>query len=126
VERVACLLDQARRAGLSVQADGGRLVIRGPKRADEIARRLLDRKAEVLAELAGTPVPWLAAEEAAASLFHYEPGKMKFGDVCAGWTPKTWAVELRRKASCCRDLHADTADIYTRWAEDIERRLVAP
>ena len=37
--------------GLAVAADGDRLCIRGPKSAGEIARRLLDHKAEVMAAL---------------------------------------------------------------------------
>jgi hypothetical protein len=46
------LLVEARAAGLIVLADGGRLVIRGPKSADAVARRLLAHKAVVLAALA--------------------------------------------------------------------------
>jgi hypothetical protein len=50
------LLDRARAAGLSVTAEGKRLVIRGPKRADTIARELITHKVEVLAAL-GAPPP---------------------------------------------------------------------
>jgi hypothetical protein len=46
------LLDRAREAGLSVSADGDRLIIRGPRKAMEIARDLMNRKDEVLALLA--------------------------------------------------------------------------
>jgi hypothetical protein len=45
------LLVAARRVGLKVTPSGGRLVIRGPKSADAIARQLLDRKADVMAAL---------------------------------------------------------------------------
>jgi hypothetical protein len=45
------LLLEAGAAGLTVMADGDRLVIRGPKSADTVARRLLARKAVVLAAL---------------------------------------------------------------------------
>ena len=45
------LLIEARAAGLIVLADGDRLVIRGPKSADAVARRLLAHKAMVLAAL---------------------------------------------------------------------------
>jgi hypothetical protein len=38
-------------AGLSVHMDGGKLVIRGPRSADRIARALLEHKAEVVAQL---------------------------------------------------------------------------
>jgi hypothetical protein len=49
------LLDRARAAGLSVAARGDRLVIKGPRRAEPIARELMGRKAKVLALLAGPP-----------------------------------------------------------------------
>jgi hypothetical protein len=47
------LLTAAGAAKLRVKVDGDRLIIRGPKSADAIARQLLDRKAEIMAELAG-------------------------------------------------------------------------
>jgi len=47
------LLTEAWAAGLSVHADGARLVIRGPKSADAVARRLLAHKAVVLPALTG-------------------------------------------------------------------------
>ena len=46
------LLAEARDAGLVVAADGDRLVIRGPKMADGLARRVLAHKADVLIVLA--------------------------------------------------------------------------
>lgn len=49
------LLEDARAAGLAVRADNGRLVIRGPKRAEDVALRLLAHKAAVLDALAS---PW--------------------------------------------------------------------
>jgi hypothetical protein len=65
-EAVQEFLRQARAAGLRVQADGDRLVIRGPKHAGALAKALLDRKAEVL-PLLGEPVAgtgrWDGAEE---------------------------------------------------------------
>lgn len=45
------LLSEARDAGLDVLADGERLVVRGPRRAEPVARMLLDHKADVLAAL---------------------------------------------------------------------------
>lgn len=38
------LLAEARAAGLEVRAEGDRLIIRGPRRAEAVARRLLDAK----------------------------------------------------------------------------------
>ena len=54
------LLEAARAAGLTVRAEGERLVVRGPRSAEELARALLARKLEVLALLAvGDPaVVW--------------------------------------------------------------------
>jgi hypothetical protein len=49
------LLARAELAGLKVEAHGARLVIKGPKRADSIARELLQHKAVVLTALAATP-----------------------------------------------------------------------
>jgi hypothetical protein len=46
------LLSEGQAAGLIVIADGDRLVIRGPKSADAVARRLLAHKAVILAVLA--------------------------------------------------------------------------
>lgn len=48
---LAALLDEARRAGLRLAPAGDRLVIRGPKKADRLARALLEYKVEVLALL---------------------------------------------------------------------------
>lgn len=46
------LLRDARRAGLDVAEDAGCLVVRGPRRLEPVARRLLVDKAQVLAALA--------------------------------------------------------------------------
>jgi hypothetical protein len=46
------LLRQARAAGLAVRAKGDTLVIHGPRRAEPVARLLIDRKPDVMAALA--------------------------------------------------------------------------
>jgi hypothetical protein len=46
------LLHEAREVGLEVRADGDRLVVRGPRSAEGLARMLLARKAELLPMLA--------------------------------------------------------------------------
>jgi hypothetical protein len=53
------LLRRARDAGLAVQVEGDKLVIRGPKRAELVARLLIDHKPEVMAALvpADPPAP---------------------------------------------------------------------
>jgi hypothetical protein len=45
------LLTDATAAGLTIHVDGDRLVIRGPRAADTLARRLLEHKLEVVAAL---------------------------------------------------------------------------
>lgn len=49
------LLDEALAAGLTVEAHEGRLIVRGPRRAGDVAQRLLACKAEILAALAQNP-----------------------------------------------------------------------
>lgn len=62
------LLHEAREAGLEVRADGDRLVVRGPRSAEALAKMLLARKEELLRILADLcPLDWnipLAIEEA--------------------------------------------------------------
>ncbi|CAA9264897.1 MAG: hypothetical protein AVDCRST_MAG77-2862 [uncultured Chloroflexi bacterium] len=49
------LLERARGAGLTVAADGDKLIVKGPKAAGPVAREVLSHKAAVLAAL--TPPP---------------------------------------------------------------------
>lgn len=51
------LLRQAREAGLAVAAEGEGLVIRGPRRAEPLARLLIEHKPEVLSALTSTEHP---------------------------------------------------------------------
>ena len=50
------LIEEARSAGLKLRAEGDRLLIRGPKSAEPLAKALLDRKAEILPFLQEQPV----------------------------------------------------------------------
>jgi hypothetical protein len=45
---VMSLLTKARSKGLDVRAEGNKLVVRGPRSVEKLARQLLDRKAEVM------------------------------------------------------------------------------
>ena len=76
------------------------------------------REHEIIAWLQAHPVPSVAPAE-----FPPVHGPLALGDVPVGWTPAAWAAELRRKAHRCQELHPDTADYYTRWADNIEQRL---
>lgn len=53
MEGISSLIDQARSAGLVLEADGSGLIVEGPVDAEALALGLLDRKAEVLAHLRG-------------------------------------------------------------------------
>jgi|SRR5258707_8328138 hypothetical protein len=65
------LLGEARAAGLDVQARGNRLVIRGPRRAESIARRLLAQKTLVLEALAITGLERRIASHQLPSDWHF-------------------------------------------------------
>lgn len=52
--------------------------------------------------------------------------KAATGHVMPGWTPATWAAELRRKAAACQIDHPDTAKAYQTWAGKIEKGHPAP
>jgi hypothetical protein len=59
------LIEEARSAGLKLRVDGDRLVIRGPRSAEPIAKALLDRKKEIL--------PFLQEQRAAPGYPTSEP-----------------------------------------------------
>jgi hypothetical protein len=73
------LLSEARRAGLTVQTVGERLVVRGPGRLETLAKRLLSHKAELLCELDEERFVCRAMERdlglPAGSLTLWEPGR---------------------------------------------------
>jgi hypothetical protein len=65
------LWTQAAEAGLRVTADGDRLIVRGPRKAEPIAKALLEYKAEIMALLSDPDrepaveeglVPWMLWE----------------------------------------------------------------
>ena len=79
------LLAEARAAGLTVRADGERLRIRGPRRAEPIAQRLLAHKAAVVAALTAPPaaygirvedldMDWRVEWEERAAIMEYDGG----------------------------------------------------
>ena len=72
------LLAQARDAGLEVRARGERLVIRGPKRAENVARLLLDQKPVVLDALRVAAHQWGDAAAAVAWFLRSEPPSEPF------------------------------------------------
>jgi hypothetical protein len=61
------LLRRAREVGLAVAADGDKLVIRGPRCAEPVARLLIEHKPEVMAALAPSEADCLGASELACA-----------------------------------------------------------
>src|SRR5262249_50808230 len=80
------LLNEAQGAGLTVEAEGDRLRIRGPRRAEPIAQRLIAHKADVLAVLTAKrafapeirvedlPADWRVEWEERAAIMEYDGG----------------------------------------------------
>jgi hypothetical protein len=62
------LLAEARAAGLRVNVQDGRLVVRGPRSASETANRLLARKDDIKALLAAPPRPAIRPHECGAGI----------------------------------------------------------
>ena len=122
------LLTELQRRGVRLTIAGNKLRYR-PRAAVEpdLLPALRERKAEIMALVAepdsslvaaGRPEPGTGKVE-----FRHSDGLLSFGDIAVGWTPASWAAELRRKAGCCAQYRPDIADYYCQWAADIERRL---
>jgi hypothetical protein len=69
------LLAAAEEAGLTVSTDGDRLVVRGPRRAEALARELIANKSRVLPYL-GTylPADWHVCWDERAAIMEYDGG----------------------------------------------------
>jgi hypothetical protein len=128
------LLHRAEEAGLAVKAEGDKLVIRGPKRAEPVARLLLDNKPRILAALAaGTALHTTARHRNAVDRdiwrdryaarvvhwFHERPWqnaeRLAFGEMILQWH-RHHGQQPRpdRCAGCGDDLHEDTGLIVDR------------
>jgi hypothetical protein len=102
------LLAEARLAGLSVAAEGDRLVIRGPRKAEVVALRLIDHKGEVLAGLRRVPAGdtslpgpidpgliWVNPSSYAPAEPVLDPARHRWRSEVAGWPHERW-VRWRR------------------------------
>jgi hypothetical protein len=84
------LLAEAWEAGLVVEAEGDKLVIRGPKQAEPVARRLIAQKPEVIVALAET-AEWRARHREALAhwraALHPEPeaARLAWGEMEMRW-----------------------------------------
>jgi len=68
-------LRDARAAGLTVTTDGALLTIRGPRKAERLARQLLARKTEVLEALAADlPADWHELWDERAAIMEFDGG----------------------------------------------------
>lgn len=109
------VLDELKRCGVGLEADGEHLRLRAPVGVitDELRRRVLTCKPDLLRLLKAPARP----------AFRFVDGLMDWGDVCAGWTPGDWAIELRRKADRCDRYRPEIAEYFRGRAADIEARL---
>jgi hypothetical protein len=102
------LLSEATAAGLTVQVDGDRLVIRGPKTADAVARRLLEYKPDVVTALGRLGLTSTELPKPDEPPF---PGWIRRPDATGrlGWEPPG-LPESRRWWACCTDDELPTWD----------------
>ena len=82
------LLQQARAAGLTVAVDGDRLRIRGPRRAEPMARRLLEQKPLVLAALSSSSTAPTVA-----------PAPEGDQEITVADLPADWRLEFEERAA---------------------------
>jgi hypothetical protein len=119
------LLRRARNAGLAVEEEVGKLVIRGPRRAEPVARLLIEHKPQVLAALAPAqcsprhtgiaspnpvvdPAPWRDQFYERVAIRMHEDGYpraeaecLAFGRIILEWHLKHGArADPRRCAGC--------------------------
>jgi hypothetical protein len=83
------LIDQARKAGLAISSSDGKLIVRGPKKAEPVVRLLAARKQEVLSALAQA-TGWRARHREALEhwgLFHSaaEAAGLAWGEIQVRW-----------------------------------------
>jgi hypothetical protein len=128
------LLNEAHAAGLDVVIDGNKLVVRGPRRAECVARKLLAHKREVMAAVAGVgpstaaPITRVDSTDAAnwrelyverAAFRQYEAGyrrdaaeQLAFGEVIELWcrhNPQHYAAGIC--AGCGQPLGGDVLNL---------------
>ena len=129
------LLRRAQEAGLAVQAEGDKLLIRGPKRAESVARLLIEYKPAVLAALSpregrDATVPdengaegALWRDRRAARLVHWfrgrhpwqEAERLAFGELILAWHRRHGdRSDPDRCAGCGDDLPEDAGLVVDR------------
>lgn len=98
------LLASAIDAGLTIHRDGDRLVVRGPRSAGDIVRRLLARKTEVLATLTPVSSPPIALKCAydpiPAHIIRQLLERTSTADGATGWRMFPLFPGNQHRASC--------------------------
>lgn len=104
------LLHEAAAAGLTVRADGDTLVIRGPKRAEAVARLLLAHKPDVMSALAVSSAStqpettaFLTIDDAPSRLLSTRRGYLLPCDL-----PERWR-EMYEERAAIREFHGEQA-----------------
>jgi hypothetical protein len=128
------LLSEGRAAGLTVTVDGDRLVIRGPKSADAVARRLLAHKAVILAALAagnGGGAPAIPEVVNVVEMPDFDSLPLP-GDPClrCGSLEKWWDILGGEHCQQCQratlDKALQLADLAARLRQKAQPRKPAP
>lgn len=132
----ADIMARCKAAGVTLQADGGRLRYRPADAVDDgLRNELRQHKAELLRALQGhgeapaipcrQPEEWdfsdTAAVEATLGLrpvWTPRPGKVVPG-VPPGWTPERWVSRLRQLADICQENRPDLAERHRLEADRI-------
>lgn len=103
------LLRQAREAGLAVRAHGENLVIRGPKRAELLARLLLENKSKVLIALDRPSEEGQWSDRYASRIAHwfrgdrrwFEAKSIAYGEMLLEWHLHHGSRSSSRRCSGC-------------------------
>jgi len=117
------LLREARAVGLAVRAEGDRLVIRGPRQAEPVARKLLAHKYDVLPLLArchglskDDPADWQDWYEERAAMRQFEAGyekaiaeRLAYAEAVEAWCERHAAVHDPARCAGCGKLLAEEA-----------------
>jgi hypothetical protein len=109
---VLALIRTAHEAGLTITAEGGTLIVRGPKCAAPVVRQLADVKADVLAALARSEQSDIARwyDRFAARIAHRslngqrswrEAERLAFGDMILEWHRRHGARPDPRSCAAC-------------------------
>ena len=110
------LLTEARSAGLTVEAQGDRLIVKGPKQATVIVKELGEHKAEVMAALAAISAPPSEAHPAILDAAENRRQTQQHHAQDAGQAGPQ-AVQGPKEPASVPAAKASTTDQYKRYTE---------